>query len=309
MNYRMLNAVRDIQVLLKEAGVYPGSIDGAWGKGTAGGVVSLFEDYHLRVNGGRTNPLPISLAGGEAGALQGVKDVQSNLKLFKLYDGSVDGISGMGTNTWGGFFKVFSSYRAYNKLPMYDVAWSKKVGPEFIKKIKDWCKKWDLWPEAASALMACICFETGGTFSPTIRNKAGAYYFGLIQFGKDAALDLSRVYNDPRVTVDWLITLSQLEQLDWVFKYFEMWMKRGKKYTRLEDFYLTIFYPAAVGKKPDEIIFRRDVEKERLGYTQNRGFDFNNDGAITVGEINTRLYTTYYDGLLPTNRVVSTTLY
>jgi len=152
-------------------------------------------------------------------------------------------------------------------------------------------------------------FETGGTFSPTIRNGAGAYYFGLIQFGKDAALDLSRVYKDPRVTVEWLITLSAEEQLDWVFKYFEMWMKRGKKYNRLEDFYLTIFYPAAVGKKPDEVIFSKDVEKERLGYTQNKGFDFDKDGRITVGEINTRLYTSYYDGMLASNRSPSSAHY
>jgi len=309
MNYRMLNAVRDIQVLLKEAGVYAGSIDGAWGKNTAAGVTSLFQDYDQRVNGGRTTPLPISAGTGEAGALQGIKNIQSNLKSYKLYGGEIDGISGMGTNTYAGFYRVFSSFRAYNKLKFYDIGWSAHVPAEFLAKIKAWCKKHNLWADAPSAVMGCIAFETGRTFSPTIRNGAGAYYFGLIQFGKAAAQDLAQTYNDPRVTVEWLITLSQLEQLEWVFKYFEMWMKRGKRFTRLEDFYLTIFYPAAVGKKPDEIIFRQDVEKEKLGYTQNRGFDFNKDGKITVGEINTLIYTAYYEGLLPTNRFVAATQY
>lgn len=302
MNYRMLNAVRDIQVLLKEAGVYAGSIDGAWGKNTAAGVTALFVDYHNRINGGRTKPLSITPGTGAEGAIQGIKDIQSNLKLFKLYEGGIDGISGMGSNTYAGFFRVFSSYRAYNKLKFYDIGWSAHVPAEFLNKVKAWCKKHNLWADAPSAVMGCIAFETGRTFSPTIQNGAGAYYFGLIQFGKAAAKDLG-------TTVEELVKLSQLEQLDWVFKYFEMWMKRGKRYTRLEDFYLTIFYPAAVGKKPDEVIFRKDVETEKLGYTQNRGFDFNKDGMITVGEINTLIYTAYYEGLLPTNRFVTTSPY
>jgi hypothetical protein len=305
-NYRLLNAIRDIQVASKECDLYAGSIDGKWGNGSATAVATLFKDYNYRINGSRAeaSPLPWVKVVNEDGAL---KNIQSNLKLLKLYDGQCDGI--MGPGTWNAFSKVVSSYKAYNRVPYLGIGWSKKVSKVFVEKVIAWCKKHELWDNAPSALMACINFETGGTFSPTIRNGAGAYYFGLIQFGKDAALDLSRVYKDPRVTVEWLITLSAEEQLDWVFKYFEMWMKRGKKYNRLEDFYLTIFYPAAVGKKPDEVIFSKDVEKERLGYTQNKGFDFDKDGRITVGEINTRLYTSYYDGMLASNRSPSSAHY
>jgi len=299
MNYRMLNAVRDIQVLLKEAGVYPGTIDGAWGKNTSDGALALFNDYHHRINGGRTKPLAISKAVGEAGALQGIKDIQSNLKLFNLYPGAVDGISGLGTNTYAGFSKVFSSYRAYNKLPVYGAAWSALVSPEFVAKVRAWCRKWNLWAEAPHALMACMYFESGGTFDPAKRNNGGSNYYGLIQFGEMAAKDLGIPLAD-------IIKMSQLDQLDLAFKYFEMWMKRGKRYTRLEDFYLTIFYPAAVGKKPDEILFRKDsdIKIEVKSYLQNNGFDFNKDGVITVGEINTTVYTAYYKGLLPANRAV-----
>jgi len=295
VNYRLLNAIRDIQVASKECNLYSGSIDGAWGKGSASGVTSLLDDYNYRVNGSRahTSPLPVILASQDN--TSALKGIQNNLKLLKLYEGDVDGV--MGPGTWNAFRKVVASYRAYNKVPFLDIGWSKKVTKAFIKKVEDWCKKHNMDERAPSWLMACMHFETGGTFSPTIRNGAGAYYFGLIQFGKDAASDMG-------TTVDYLITLTAEQQLDWVFKYFEMWMKRGKVYTRLEDFYLTIFYPAAVGKTPDEVIFNRDIEKQKLGYTQNKGFDFDKDGKITVGEINTRLYTTYYDGMLPQNRVV-----
>lgn len=304
INYRLLNAIRDIQVASKECGLYAGAIDGKWGPGSAEGVSVLLKEFDYRMNGSRAHVQPLPVVKGLLAEDAALKGIQANLKLLKIYDGAVDGI--MGPGTWKAFAKTVSNYKAYNKVSYLSLGWSKKVSTEFVEKVIKWCRKHELWDNAPSALMACMHFETGGTFSPTIRNGAGAFYFGLIQFGKDAALDLSKVYNDPRVTVEWLTTLSAEEQLDWVFKYFEMWMKRGKVYTRLEDFYLTIFYPAAVGKKPDEVIFNRDIEKQKLGYTQNKGFDFDSDGKITVGEINTRLYTTYYDGMLPSNRAPAT---
>lgn len=301
MDYRTVNGVKDIQVVLKEAGVYTGTIDGVWGGGSADGVLKLFEDYHLRVNGGRTKPLAIFRDAKDFdAAIKGIKDIQSNLKLFKLYEGAVDGIFGNGT--FGGLYKIFVSYRAYNKLPAYGLAWSKSVPPEFVAKVNAGCAKRH-WPEAAGHwIMSCMNFETGGTYSPTIQNGAGAKYFGLIQFGDMAAEDLG-------TTTAELVKLSQLDQLDWVFKYFDMWAKRGKTFTQLEDFYLTIFYPKAVGMKADTVIFRKDVEAEKKGYTQNGGFDYDKDGKITVGEINSRLYTVHYKGMDPVNRVAGSTLY
>lgn len=96
-----------------------------------------------------------------------------------------------------------------------------------------------------------------------------------------------------------------------MFKYFEMWGKRGKKYTQLEDFYLAIFYPAAVGKKADTTLFRERTEEnkqligdfEAKAFIQNKGFDRNKDGVITVGEICTTIYNTYYTGMDPVNRL------
>lgn len=299
MNYRLLNAVRDIQVASKEANLYAGSIDGKWGKGSAAAVTTLLHDYNYRVNGSRaeTSPLPYpTQLMDETAAL---KSIQTNLKLLKLYSGDADGL--MGPGTWGGFVKLVNSYKAYNKIPYLGLAWSKKVSSEFTAKVIAGCRARGWWGDAPNCLMACMYFESGGTFDPAKQNNGGSKYFGLIQFGKMAAADL-------KIPLEDIIKMSQLDQLDLVFKYFDMWAGRGKKYARLEDLYLTIFYPSAVGKKPDEILFRKDspIDIEAKSYLQNNGFDFNKDGVITVGEINTRLYAAYYDGMLPSNRSPAT---
>jgi len=304
MSFRTVNGVKDIQVVLGEGQVYPGGIDGVWGNGSRDGVLKLFQDYHLFLNGGRSVPLPVASGAGYDVAVQAIKDIQSNLKLVGLYSGAVDGIPGNGSI--GGLRQLLFSYVKRNKLPFYDLGWSKLVPPAFAQKVRDWCTKNNMFPGAASALMACMHFESGGTFRPDKQNNGGSNYWGLIQFGKDAVADLAKTYG-LKITLDDVKAMSQLDQLDLVFKYFEMWQKRGKVYKRLEDFYLTIFYPAAVGKGPDEVLFSKDspVPIIAKSYLQNNGFDINKDGDITVGEICTRLYDTYYTGMSVKNRVSS----
>lgn len=295
MNYRELNQVRDIQVLLKEALLYSGTIDGKWGPGTGGGLFTLFSDYHQRFNKGRTRPLAISTVGGEDSSKKGIRDIQSNLKLLGLYEGSVDGISG--PKTVNGLRKVFSSYVIYQKLPYYGIGWSNLVPEEFARDVTAWKIRKGYWDQADSALMGNMHFESGGTFSPSKRNNAGSNYWGLIQFGTMAATDLG-------VSLETIKQMTQMEQLQLVFKYFDMWERRGKRYNAPEDLYLTIFYPSAVGRKVNDVLFRKDsnIPIEAKSYLQNNGFDFNKDGIITVGEITTKIYETYYRGLEPVNR-------
>jgi len=304
MSFRTVNGVKDIQVVLGEGHVYSGGIDGVWGNGSRDGVLKLFQDYHLFLNGGRSVPLPVASGAGYEVAVQAVKDIQSNLKLIGLYTGAIDGIPGNGS--LGGLRQVLFSYAKRNQVPFYDLGWSKLVPAAFTQKVRDWCTKQNMFPGAASALMACMHFESGGTYRPDKQNNGGSNYWGLIQFGTAAVTDLSKTYG-LNITLDDVKRMSQLDQLDLVFKYFEMWQKRGKVYKRLEDFYLTIFYPAAVGKGPDEVLFRKDspVPIEAKSYLQNSGFDINKDGDITVGEICTRLYDTYYSGMATKNRVSS----
>ena len=289
MNYRNFNGIRDIQVMMKESGVYTSSVDGSWGSGSANALLTLVGAF-MRAQVPNITP---SVVPGNV-TTQVVVSIQDLLKAAVLYGGKVDGVYGNGTRS--GVRKAVDTWLATHRLPRYKAAWSTKVSKEFLDAVIAGCKARN-WPaEAVDWLMSCMHFETGGTFSPTIQNGAGAKYFGLIQFGDMAAADLGTTTASLRV-------LPQLEQLKWVFKYFDMWAKRGKTFTQLEDFYLTIFYPKAVGQKADTVIFRKDVEA--TGYRQNSGFDYDKDGQITVGEINARLYDTYYKGMDTVNRVIA----
>jgi hypothetical protein len=223
-----------------------------------------------------------------------VEQLQLYMKDMGVYLGSIDRVWGKGS--LGGIRLMGEHFRKTNNLPSYDMAWSKKVSREFRRKITDWCKKHGFAPEVADWLMACMHFESAGTFSPSIQNKAGAQAFGLIQFMKGAASDLG-------YTLDQVKAMDQLTQLDLVFKYFEFWMRAGKRYTQLEDFYLTIFYPAAVGKKADQVLFDKNDPKFLKSYTQNKGFDVDKDDKITIGEISSTIYNSYYAGMDPANRL------
>ncbi len=87
-----------------------------------------------------------------------------------------------------------------------------------------------------------INFESAGTFSPSIKNSLG--YVGLIQFGASASRDLG-------TTTDYLRSLSAVDQMDWVQKYFELPHKRrGSDYSNPIDLYMAVFYPLGVGN-PD----------------------------------------------------------
>lgn len=117
-------------------------------------------------------------------------------------------------------------------------------------------------------LMAAMYFETAGTMSPSIQNET-THATGLIQFMPSTALGLG-------TTVDALKQMSNVEQLDYVYKYFLPY--KGKMKT-MGDLYLTIFYPVAVGK-PDTYEFPNSVK------VQNPAFSaYWVDGKLTKGSI------------------------
>ena len=92
-------------------------------------------------------------------------------------------------------------------------------------------------------LFTVISFETGGSFSPTVRNAAGSGAFGLIQFMPSTARNLlGTATNDEAVRKGMAMSFNeQLEKM--VIPYL-----RGPKYKSVEDVYLKIFYPVAMGK-------------------------------------------------------------
>lgn len=122
--------------------------------------------------------------------------------------------------------------------------------------------------------MACMAFESGETFSPSIANAAGSGAVGLIQFMPGTAAALG-------TTTESLVAMDAVEQLEWVRRYFRPW--RGRLKT-LEDVYMAILWPRGVGKPDDYVLFAKNNQNYPRRYLQNAGLDFNSDGLITKKE-------------------------
>ena len=164
------------------------------------------------------------------------------------------------------------------------IAWGAKVSGEFKAKVIAISKELHVDP---SFLMACMAFETGETFSPSVRNGAGSGAVGLIQFMPDTAKGLG-------TSTSALAGMSDVAQLDYVKKYLKPNACRLKT---LEDLYMSILYPAAIGKAANSTLFPSGT----ANYSQNRGFDADRDARITPGEVSSLVRAAYNKGMRPGN--------
>lgn len=147
------------------------------------------------------------------------------------------------------------------------IAWGGKVPVEFKRKVVEICGDLELSPDL---LMAAMAFETGETFSPSVKNAAGSGAVGLIQFMPSTAIGLG-------TTTEKLAQMSAIEQLDYVKKYF---LPQKGKLKTIENVYMAILYPVAIGRSADSVLFSGKTKV----YEQNKGLDTDKDGKITVGE-------------------------
>lgn len=116
-------------------------------------------------------------------------------------------------------------------------------------------------------LMAVMSFES--KFDPAARNPySGAT--GLIQFMPETA-------KKHGTSTDALAHMSAEQQLDYVVAYFAPY--KGKLKT-LEDVYMAVLWPKAIGKGPSYVLFSSPTS----AYNQNKALDINNDGYVTVSE-------------------------
>lgn len=179
-----------------------------------------------------------------------------------------------------------SSSEVESMAPKRWLAWAghNNVTREFCLKMIDISIRLGVNPDH---LMACMAWETGPKmrFLPSARNMAGSSGTGLIQFMANTAKGMG-------TTTAALAAMSALEQLDWVEKYFQPYKGRMKT---LEDLYMAILWPAAVGKEPEYVLFRKGT----LAYTQNNGLDVNNNGLITKQEAAAKVRETLNAGLQP----------
>lgn len=150
------------------------------------------------------------------------------------------------------------------------ICWGAKVSLKFKMGV--------LWIEEqlqlpADYLMACMAFESAGTFSPSIKNAAGSGAVGLIQFM-------------PATAKRWGLTTAQLaamdavKQLSYVYHYFKAFGNDLSQWS-LEDCYMAILFPKAIGKEPS---WPMPWKYGSIAYRQNAGLDLNKDRVITKAE-------------------------
>jgi hypothetical protein len=185
--------------------------------------------------------------------------------------------------------KSFGVFRDINfHGGVFMLAWGKKVSKRFRVRIREVAANLQTDP---NFLMACMAFESAGTFSSSIKNGAGSGAVGLIQFMPSTAQALG-------TTTERLVAMSAVRQLEFVEKYF-IWTK-GRLNT-LEDVYMAILWPSAIGKPQNYVLFDKNDPAHPTRYIQNAGLDFNKDGLITKAEAARKVQIRLDEGLLPAN--------
>lgn len=224
-------------------------------------------------------------------SVQQIKERQLVLKNAGFYEGIVDGI-------WGPRSLVAEAN--YNKViadqskcdakvkastkAVKGVIWSAKVTPEFVASVK-WIADELLMPEdGVNMLMACMAWESGESFSPSVKNAAGSGAVGLIQFMPSTAKGLGTSTNA-------LAKMTAVQQLNYVYKYFAGYKGRLKN---LGDVYMAILWPAGVGKADDYVLWNSKTKPTT--YRQNSGLDVNKDGVITRAECIAKVLQRYEKG-------------
>jgi len=114
-----------------------------------------------------------------------------------------------------------------------------------------------------------MSFETAGTFNPAIKNP-GSSATGLIQFMDATAKGLG-------TSTEELSKMSRAQQLLFVEKHMSRF---AGSLNTLSDVYMSVLWPAAVGKPESFPLFVEGTEN----YEKNKGLDSNGDGTVTKAE-------------------------
>ncbi|MGH9928343.1 MAG: baseplate hub protein [Pyrinomonadaceae bacterium] len=161
--------------------------------------------------------------------------------------------------------------------------WGQRVTQEFRVKVRSIAKNLNLDP---NWLMAVMNFETGGTFSPSVRNP-GSTATGLIQFVEATARGLG-------TSTTALARMTAVEQLDFVEAYYS---DKARRINNLDDAYLAVLWPIAVGRADNYIMWQQSTGPYQAQYAANSGLDVNRDGTITKGEAASSARTSYKNGI------------
>ena len=139
----------------------------------------------------------------------------------------------------------------------------------FLEKVKQISAKLRINPDWLMVVM----YAESRLNQAAYNSNGGAS--GLIQFMPSTAKWLG-------TTTAKLRAMSNVEQLDWVFKYFSSLGATGKMKS-VYDLYLVTFFPIALGKPDSWVLESKDLSAYKIA-VNNKIIDLNKDGKITVGE-------------------------
>lgn len=172
------------------------------------------------------------------------------------------------------------------KHDLKKIAWGSKVSSVFKDRVLWIADELDCDP---NHLMACMAWESGETFSPSVRNMAGSGATGLIQFMPTTAKGLG-------TTTARLAKMTAEDQLRYVYEYFKPFAGRLHN---LGDVYMAILWPKGVGRDDHFVLF--DRAKTPTTFRQNAGLDVNHDGLVTRAECLVKVNAKLAKGLQPQN--------
>ncbi|MDP5170576.1 MAG: transglycosylase SLT domain-containing protein [Bacteroidia bacterium] len=137
-------------------------------------------------------------------------------------------------------------------------------------------------------LMAVMYAES--KFDPGIANLQGSGATGLIQFMPATAAELG-------ISIERLKRMDAVQQMEYVFLYLQRVRDRYGDYDSLTDLYLGILYPKARGQDFCFTLFA----KPSVSYQQNRGLDQDNDGRVTISDVDRHLRGLFPDAYILSN--------
>jgi|DEB0MinimDraft_6_1074348.scaffolds.fasta_scaffold00033_6 hypothetical protein len=176
----------------------------------------------------------------------------------------------------------------------------------FSDKVRDVATDLDVQPEW---LMAVMYNES--KFDKNVENLKGSGATGLIQWMPKTAKELG-------TTTKRLKEMTHEEQLDYVYKYFDLVKRRYRPLENLTDTYLAVLYPKALNaqsyfaaqrlKHPGVKRWGRDFNTYVLyaspskAYKQNIGLDEDRDGKVTIFDIEAHVQRKYPSAFAATKR-------
>lgn len=143
----------------------------------------------------------------------------------------------------------------------------------FLAKVKEVSKKLLIEPDWLMAVM----YKESGINPQAVNPNGGAT--GLIQFMPATAKSLG-------TSTTALKNMSNVEQLDYVYKYYKPYITKLNSYP---DLYMATFFPAALGKSNDYVLQTSSLSAGTIARA-NPVIDLNKDNKITVGEFHEYCY-------------------